>query len=271
MSAPLLGHNLVRLTYLDEAGIDRDATVVCVAGVIVHGDNEWPEVDRRIVALVEKYIPEADRLGFFFHATDIFHGSGYFDRREPKWADFEKSRLPILEDLAGVIEALHLPIVGGFYTKDKFGIGILSSDVPQATKTTLIHEIAALDCLMWTDRWLDQFSPSELATVIHEDGTPAKPMIKKAIRVLRSDALMAANGFPDEEKAKLGLPLKRIIDTVHFAEKSDARPLQLADLCAFILGRHLKGKDVPAKVFSILSRHLRWTLDWHLNKGTPAA
>jgi hypothetical protein len=75
MYAPLRGHNLVRLVYLDEAGTDRSASFMCVAGVLVHGDIEWPEVDRRLVALVEKHIPPEDRLGFFFHATDIYHGS----------------------------------------------------------------------------------------------------------------------------------------------------------------------------------------------------
>ena len=58
MRAPLLGHNLVRLIYLDEAGSDRQAPFLCVAGVLVHGDSQWPEVDRRIEKLIEEYIPE---------------------------------------------------------------------------------------------------------------------------------------------------------------------------------------------------------------------
>jgi hypothetical protein len=88
---PLLGYNLVRLVYLDEGGSDLKAPILSVAGVLVHGDVEWPQVERRIVALIEKYIPEPDRVRFIFHATDIFfHGSGYFDRRKPEWADQEK-------------------------------------------------------------------------------------------------------------------------------------------------------------------------------------
>jgi hypothetical protein len=72
---PLRGHNLVRMIYHDEAGIHHNAPVLTVAGVLVHGDRQWPEVDRLIVALIDKYIPEPDRRGFVFHATDIFHGS----------------------------------------------------------------------------------------------------------------------------------------------------------------------------------------------------
>jgi hypothetical protein len=100
MIAPLFGQNLVRLIYLDETGTTSRATFLSVAGVILHGDYEWPGVDERIVALIERYIPEPDRLGFVFHATDIFHGSGYFDRRKPEWETTDQ-RWPILLASAG--------------------------------------------------------------------------------------------------------------------------------------------------------------------------
>ena len=48
--APFLGKNLVRLVYLDEGGTDLKAPVLTVAGVLVHGDQQWPEIDRRILA-----------------------------------------------------------------------------------------------------------------------------------------------------------------------------------------------------------------------------
>jgi hypothetical protein len=103
-----------------------------------------------------------------------------------------------------------------------------------------------------------------LATVVHEDGTPAKMMIKESLRLIRSEARLARAGVgADIESVKkhLGLPLKRIIDTVHFAEKSDAGPLQLADLCAFILARGLKDKPVPVRPFEIIWKHLQWEID----------
>lgn len=116
----------MRLVYLDEAGTDRKAPWLCVAGVIVHGDQQWPEIDKRIGALIEKYVPPEKRPGFAFHATDIFHGSGdVFDRRKPEWADQEK-RISVLLDLAGIIEDLKLPVVLGHYEKEKYGIGVLS-------------------------------------------------------------------------------------------------------------------------------------------------
>jgi hypothetical protein len=76
-------------------------------------------------------------------------------------------------------------------------------------------------------------------------------------RVGRSAEQLKAQGFGDEMLPP-GLPLRKIIDTVHFAEKADARPLQLADLCAFILGRGLKGNPVPEYATRIVMRHLNW-------------
>jgi hypothetical protein len=261
--APLLGHNLVRLVYLDEGGTDFKAPVLSVAGVLVHGDYEYPNIDERILALIDQFIPEKDRLGFVFHATDIFHGSGYFDRRKPQW-DNPAKRFPILDGLATIIDDLHLPIVAGNYQKAKYGTEHPIWDVPpdDKLKGKFLHSSAVMDALMRADKWLEKYSPTELATVVHEDGTPAKKMIKNIVRTMRSRDLMQAKGFSLDDiqffEKNYNIPLKRIIDTVHFAEKADARPLQLADLCAFILARGLKGLEVPTYASNIVWKYMRW-------------
>jgi hypothetical protein len=85
-------------------------------------------------------------------------------------------------------------------------------------------------------------------------------MIKRAVRTMRSAERLKAEGLDLEELTKLELPLKRVIDTVHFADKSDARPLQLADLCAFILARGLKDLPVPQYATQVIWRHAKWIL-----------
>jgi hypothetical protein len=249
--APLLGKNLVRLVYLDEAGTDRKSPNMCVAGVILHGDSQWPEVDRRILSLIEKHIPEEDRPGFVFHATDIFHGSGYFDRKKPEWADRDK-RTAILNDLAAIIYELGLPVVAGLYTKDRFAEGVVQLGEDKI-KAELMHASAATDCLIRADKWLARYFPDELATVIHEDGSPSKHFIKRVVRILRDPEQIRGMGW-DSGSAALDLPLRRIIDTVHFAEKPDARPLQLADLCAFLFSRAMKEASVPEYAFKLVNR-----------------
>ena len=157
----------MRLVYLDEAGSDHKAPHLAVAGVIVHGDEEWPEVDRRILALINQYVDDENQDGFVFHATNVFHGNGYFDRKKPEWADREK-RWQVLSDLAKILEDLKLPVVAGSYKKEGFGAGVLTGLERPLFKHNMLHDMAILDCLLHADRWLEIYSPSELAAVIHE-------------------------------------------------------------------------------------------------------
>jgi hypothetical protein len=120
--------------------------------------------------------------------------------------------------------------------------------------------------MIWADRWLAQYAPSEMATVVHEDGTPAKPLIKRSMMLMRNEELLDAAGL-GSAKEQFNLPLRRIVDTIHFAGKHDAPPLQLADLCAFILGRAFKDNPVPVDVFAVIWKHLKWVLPIARSRG----
>lgn len=252
--------NVVRLIYLDEAGTDASASHLCVAGVLVHGDGDWPKVDKRIADLIERFIPEPHRRDFIFHAKDIYHGSGYFDRRKPEWAA-PASRNAVLDGLAAIIDDLNLPVVFGNYDKAKFGQNIGLPETVDKLKLELIQRTALVDCLVRADAWLERFAPSELATVIHEDGVPMKGLMKYTVSQLRDAEALSVDLSP-QLMAESGLPLKRIIDTVHFAEKADARPLQLADFCAFHIGRILKGKPVASEPQRVLMKSTWWIREW---------
>jgi hypothetical protein len=49
---------------------------------------------------------------------------------------------------------------------------------------------------------------------------------------------------------------RHIIDTVHFAGKSESAPLQIADACAFVIKRHLMEKEDAATFFGTLRPQL---------------
>ena len=262
--APLLGHNLVRLLYLDEAGTDAKAPMMCVAGVLVHGDKEWPEIHRRLRGLLEDYLPEEDRPGRVFHATDIFHGSDYFDRRKPEWP--QERRFKLLRDIAAIIADLKLPLTVGFLNKTRFATAARQAGL-EVPDDKFMHNVAAFDCLVWADYWLQIHAPDELATVVHEDRPGVKERIKYSLRAARGD-LPAIEGVP-YSPADPSIPLKHIIDTIHWAEKPDALPLQLADLCAFTFYRVMKGPgpwrpadwpsdQVLSDVWDVLAPQITW-------------
>jgi len=252
----------MRLLYLDEAGISAKESGLCVAGILIHGDYEAPAVEQRLEELISRYIPEQDRVGFVFHATDIFHGSKYFNRED--WS--RETRLQILADLAGIIDELHLPVVVGMYQKETFGIGVPEvHTADHSTKRPLIQTTSALDCIVWADRWLRKYAGDEKAMVIAEDTDRVKRLMKASVKLFRTPALLKAFGIdhlPD-------LQLTRIVDTVYFAAKDDSAALQLADLCAFTFGRAMNEKPVPVQVFRILYSHVRWIQEFKPDVRLP--
>ena len=74
----------MRLIYLDEAGISniKQEPFVTMAGIIVHGDSQLRDVERRLKKLVKKHIPEELREDFVFHAKEIFHGGNTLNRED---------------------------------------------------------------------------------------------------------------------------------------------------------------------------------------------
>ena len=75
---------------------------------------------------------------------------------------------------------------------------------------------------------------------------------------MRNIENIRAYGLSETMIIEMNLPLKRIIDTVHFVEKSDGRPLQLADVCAFAFNRISKNKDIPDYITSVMLKHMGW-------------
>jgi hypothetical protein len=252
----------MRLIYLDEAGISTEPGL-CVAGVLIHGDHEAPFVEQKLQAVVNRYIPEQDRLGFAFHAVDIFQGTRYFGDRN-KWS--RDTRNQILNDIAGIIDELSLPVVASFYQKDTFGEGVpeVLNAAPDK-KREIMQSICVLDCAIWADRWLEKYATSENAIIIAEDTDRVKRLVKASIMLFRTPAMLQAYGIDWIQ----GLPLKRIIDTVHFASKGHAAALQLADLCAFTLCRMMRHKPVPFGVLEILHKHYRWIQSFKPNIKLP--
>jgi hypothetical protein len=73
------------MVHLDEAGIGnpKHEPWVVVAGVAVHADDQWRSLEQYLTTMADDFVPSHQRDGFVFHAKDLFHGSGVFDRA--KW------------------------------------------------------------------------------------------------------------------------------------------------------------------------------------------
>src|SRR5215204_1657970 len=106
--AALEGESLVRLVYVDEAGISnrRHEPFLVVAAAIVDADKKLIALERHFDKLVERHIPEEHRGEFVFHATELFNGGGKVFKRplpneqNPQWPI--ERRLKIADDLADI-------------------------------------------------------------------------------------------------------------------------------------------------------------------------
>ena len=89
---PLEGTRIVRIAYVDEAGTSnpKEEPYLVVAGVMLHGDRDMPKLQGKLERLAKAYqLPTTT----CFHAMDIFHGNGLFDRYSPKWPIAKRRKL----------------------------------------------------------------------------------------------------------------------------------------------------------------------------------
>jgi hypothetical protein len=227
----------VRIVYLDEAGISnpRHEPFVTVAGVIVNGDRQWLSVEQHLRELTTRYIPDDKPDGFFFHATELFSGGKTFTRdkwpRDQRWA--------ILRELCEIPSLFKLPVVVAHIERSEFAKS--NAELSRSELTVHAHLIASVVCTITVERYMRQHADKdEVALLIHENNDRAAAWMRGLHNTLRTQH--ATRSFSAYNDISEFLPLSRIIDTIHFAAKTDTSILQIADACAFVCKRKLMGK-----------------------------
>lgn len=227
----------MRIVYFDESGtgsLDRDPFLV-IAGVCVHADDQLLPLAAYLDAMIEDLVPPEHREGFFFHAKDIYHGSGkIWDRRRVS----KEYRFAILDELVSIPRKFELPVVWGHADRVSFSQRHPSRQLSDLTETCYLS--AAVRAMMQTQRFMSQSADAgEVAQLVFENVRDWPKRLKALHRQLRdpNSPLLADRTFPDY------LPFSHLIDTPHFAEKADAPILQLADVCAFAIKRKYSRAD----------------------------
>ena len=235
----------MRLVYLDEAGVSNPAQEpnLVVAGIIISGDQDWRKLERHILSLRRKYLPDADHPGFIFHAKDIWHGTNYFQR--DKWP--LERRLQILMDLVEIPRRFHLPVVCCIIDRAAFTESVrpqlIDGHKATATSTTgMAHVAAFMNVVMDVDGWMGANASAEVAMLMAEDVPKVKEFIK-GIHARYTDPLL------DDADT---LTTQNIVDTVNFAAKEDSLILQVADSCCFVIKRAADKKSDIAQFYKKL-------------------
>ena len=104
----------------------------------------------------------------------------------------------------------------------------------------------------WSKRFFQTRQLSLLARTMGRFASRAKEILFKICTdtgSYRNRAIALNPGLCDE------LPFRTIVDTTHFTLKSEGRGLQLADLCAFLIKKHLTDEEAWR-----FCRHLKHSL-----------
>jgi hypothetical protein len=161
-----------------------------------------------------------------FHAKEIWSGTGKIFGDRKRWT--LDRRLLILRDLARVPRKLDVPIVHEAFESQKI---IEESDKqPTAHEASVAaHAVAFASCTLRIEQYMRELFPNEVAQIVAEDNAQVRRMLKDVHAAFRYPE--RAPGIHQNDI----LPLRKIRGSVHFANKDESAPLQLADLCAFII------------------------------------
>jgi hypothetical protein len=229
----------MRFAFLDEGGISLHEPRVVVAGVFVHADKQLIPLEEALQAVVRKHIPEEDQEGFAFSAKDLWGGGKYFKDRD-KWP--APKRGEILDDLVGIFGELEIPLVFSWVDRvDVMARHKMASTMQPKDLEASCHAIAFAGCMLRIEEYMRAIWPDVVAQMVAEDNHNSRAAIKGTVKLFRTPSQIAKHSDV--------LPLQRIRGSVQFAEKDESAPLQLADICAFLIRRRFWKHDELSKRF----------------------
>jgi len=250
------GTKLVKYAYMDESGISAMERTAVVAGIIVDADKQWILVEKYLSDLAALVVPEDQRDGFIFHATDLFHKHSAIDPRISH---------QVLKAILAIPSKFHLTVVFGFIRKPP------SPPLPRDAKNfqrlrrkqasdeaETHHSIAFSECAIGVESFMRRdVSENEIATLVAENNTHTQKAIKAAYNVMKGQSTadpveQATLDFLNKMHPGY-LPFKKIKDTVHLVQKHEASLLQVADACALILRYSLEQRSDAEPFIRMLS------------------
>jgi hypothetical protein len=251
---PLEGRRVVRFVFIDEGGISRDEPFAVVAGVFVHGDEQLIPLEKELERLKQKYIPEEEQKDFVFHATEIWSGTGKVFKNREKWP--LHLRLSILHDLARIPCRLNIPIVYHGYERAKYAateaeIKRAGREPTDFERHVAVHATAFCVTILRTEEIMRVKWASEVAQLVAEDNDQVRSLVRGTQEIFLDPS--KADGPVHPNKI---LPLRKIRGSIHFAKKSESPPLQLADICAFIIRGHLAKHPKVGPLYGRIRRAL---------------
>jgi len=214
----------VYLVYLDDS---NEEPYQLVTALIVP-DTEFLTIESYLGHAISQLVPEELRDDFEFHASKMFHLEPPFDKLS------RDEVLEIFSRCAHAIEGVKMPVVYGAVNMRKL----------RATHYATARPVdVAFRCSMdGLAKWFDENSTqTDLLGMLICDNSNAgiRDAIYKAFRAYRKKVTSTDTGTNPDLRGKL----RHIHDDMYFGDSGFSRGIQLADVCSYIILRHLQEKE----------------------------
>jgi hypothetical protein len=224
---------LVYIAYLDDSC--EDETHQIIAATIVH-DQDFLKIETFFQKLVAQDVPEELRDSFEFHASALFHS-------KPPFNGIERDKaVSLLKDCAEMVAEAPVTVVYGAVDLPKLRSGVYATAQPV--------DIAFRLCIPEIERWFKENAPKELGIFIADD-TKNHHQKENLMKAFRANRYSKSASTGDFLLVDTGL-LSHIHDDMYFGDSRYSKGLQVADVCCFIILRHLQGKEDTEFLYKII-------------------
>lgn len=222
----------MRFIYTDEAGTSAVEPVSIVVGLVVHADTQWRPAAQLIRSL-RATIPEQFRNDIA-HAKTIWGSHKY----RPEWSPEARTEF--------LCRMMSIPC--------QVGMGLAWAMVrrtapfvlpPGYTLSQMQHGYAFATCMASADRYIRETGSGEIAAIVAEDVPEMRAFLRRSLAIVRarphvvsSEHVFSAGSFAGMSPQAIEHYVTQVVDEVHFAGKTEAPLLQLADACAYALRRY---------------------------------
>jgi len=213
----------MRIAYFDEAGTasEEQEPFAVVSGIAIHGDTQWHAIETDLKTIITSQVPEELWSTFYFHATHLFS-----DHKSFRTLLSAQRRFQILREAAGIIAKYKLPVSFGAVNRKDFAEKL--KDRTPADRIGLAHQFAFGLSVTGLQGWFNRNAADEVAICVADRNDKVQMSLKQLFAMMRTIPL----GHPV-------VSLFNFVDALHFAASEESIGLQLADIAAFFIKRHL--------------------------------
>jgi len=224
----------MHLVYLDDSTSNREKGYQIVGAILVANALDLDHLEDLFAFIRDFEVPEELQKNFEFHTSELLNGLGRFESVERSKA------LDIIAKGTRLISVRGYPLFYGAVDSEKHRSGLFSDAEP----ITVGFKI----CLDAVQDWMEQHAPGEMCLAVFDNVSPKlRQALQQAFRGSRKQ-LDTMEG----SKGKWG----NFVDDLYFGDSAYSVGIQAADLCTYLIKRHLEDKRDTETLYQILKPHI---------------